>query len=117
MIATLERMAENQAKEMRELAVTLLQGREPQPSTGATETSGILPQDPLVVDYDSEEIPLSAGIQAQISREAAEARERDRLRRERQALLERFAEAREALRSQGIDPQGPASVEDDFDEP
>lgn len=104
-------MAAAQARETRELVVTILQGREMPASTG--ETSPTTPTPLALTDYDDDSIPLSAGIAEQISREAAERQEQDRLRRERQALMQEWAKVTERMRANGIDPQGPVSVADD----
>lgn len=104
-LETLERMQRDSMRETRELVVTILQGREIDPSLIPAEEpppSRMLFDPPDYDDPGTDDLP--GGLQAVFEREESERETVRSLRDEQGILAQQLAQARAALG----DPQGPA---------
>jgi len=104
MMLTMQRESQ---REMKDLVLSILQGRPTNGSTPTSETAQELSQMLLTPNYDDDSIPLPRGIDSVFEREAAEEEEVRRLRTEQEGLARQLAEARMRLVT---DPQGPDSI-------
>ena len=104
MMLTMQRESQ---REMKDLVLSILQGRPTNGSTPTSETAQELSQMLLTPNYDDDSIPLPRGIDSVFEREAAEEEEVRRLRTEQEALARQLSEARMRLVT---DPQGPGSI-------
>lgn len=103
---TMKEMQRESWKETRELVVTILQGRELDPSMIPTEAPQPSRSSFDPPDYDAEGTEdLPGGIQAVFQRQEQEQNDVRLLRTEQEVLARQLDEARAAI----LDPQGPAS--------
>lgn len=97
-------MQRESQREMKDLVLSILQGRPQENGHQEMTPEAMAAQTLLAPDYDDESIPLSGGLMSVLDREQREEEEVRLLRAEQEGLARQLAEARTRLIQ---DPQGP----------